>query len=74
VGLEWGPLSREYNWGATWKKISSFGLEIQKYGRRDPSHWPRSTFCPQNLALTPPINGGRSVRIVCSWTQATECF
>jgi hypothetical protein len=35
---------REYNWGATFKKKNGSGLEIQEYGRRDPSRWPRGTY------------------------------
>jgi hypothetical protein len=36
--------------------------------------WPRGTLYPQTLALTSPTSGGRSVGIVCSWTQAREFF
>jgi hypothetical protein len=43
------------------------GLEIQEYGRRDPSHWPCGTLYPQNLAITSPTSG-RSVGIVRSRT------
>jgi hypothetical protein len=32
----------------------------------------RVSLFPQKLALTSPTNGGRSVSIVRSWTQATE--
>jgi hypothetical protein len=34
-----------------------------------------SSIC-QKFALTSPTSGGRSIGIVCSWTQATEfvCF
>jgi hypothetical protein len=31
-----------------------------------------NTLCPQKLALTSPISGGRSVCIVRLWTKATE--
>jgi hypothetical protein len=48
------------------------GLEIQEYGRRDPSRWPRDTLYPQKLTLTSPTSGGRSVGIVRSRTQTTE--
>jgi hypothetical protein len=48
------------------------GLESRKYGRRNPSRWPRGTLHPQKLALTKPTSGGRSVGIVRSRTQATE--
>jgi hypothetical protein len=44
LGLERGSTQpREYNWGATWKKISGSGLQSREYGRRDPSRWPRNT-------------------------------
>jgi hypothetical protein len=49
------------------------GLESREYGLRDPSRWPRGTLYPQNLALTSPTCGGRSVGIVRSRTQDTEC-
>jgi hypothetical protein len=48
------------------------GLEIREYDHRDPSRWPRGTPYPQELALTSRTNGGRSVGIVRSRTQATE--
>jgi hypothetical protein len=63
---------REYNWGVTWKKSSGSCLENREYGRRDPPRWPRGTLYPQKLALTSPINGGRSVGIVRSRTQTTD--
>jgi hypothetical protein len=54
---------------------SKSGLESREYGLRDPSSWPRGTFYQQKLALSSPINGGSSVGVVRSWTQATElCF
>jgi hypothetical protein len=65
---------REYNWGAAWKKNSGSGLENREYGRRDPSHWPRGTLYPQNLALILPTSGGLSVCTVRSQTQAREFF
>jgi hypothetical protein len=49
------------------------GLETRKYGRRDPSRWPRGTFYPQKLALTSLTSGCRLVGIVRSRTKATEC-
>jgi hypothetical protein len=74
VGLEWGPLSLvitlEELLGR--RRRSYSGLESQEYGHRDPSCWPRGTLYPQKLALTSLTNGGRSVSIVCSWTQAME--
>jgi hypothetical protein len=48
------------------------GLENREYGRNDPSRWPRGTLYAQNLELTSPTIGGRSVGIVRSRTQATE--
>jgi hypothetical protein len=48
------------------------GLESREYGRKDPSRWPRGTLYPQKLALTSLTNGGRSVGIVRSQTQAME--
>jgi hypothetical protein len=53
------------------RKSSGSGLESRKYGRRDPSRWPRGTLCLQELALT-SLTSGRSVGIVRSRTQATE--
>jgi hypothetical protein len=38
---------RDYNWGATWKKLSGSGLESREYGRRDSSRSPRGTLYPQ---------------------------
>jgi hypothetical protein len=65
---------REYNWGATWHKSSSSCLENRKYGRRDPSRWPRGTLYPQKLAITSPTSGGLSVGVVLSRSQAMEFF
>jgi hypothetical protein len=48
------------------------GLEDWEYGHRDPSRWPRDALHPQNLALSPPTSGGRSVGIIRSQTKATE--
>jgi hypothetical protein len=60
VGLERGPLSLvstiEELLGWT---SSGSGLENQEYGRNDPSHCPRDTLYPQNLALTSPRSHGR---------------
>jgi hypothetical protein len=54
------------------RKGSGSDLESREYGRRVPSRWPRGTFYPQNLALTSPTSGGRSVGRVRSRTQDTE--
>jgi hypothetical protein len=48
------------------------GLESREYGRGNSSRWPRGTLYPQNVALTSPTSGGRSVGIVRSRTQPTE--
>jgi hypothetical protein len=63
---------REYNWGATWQKISGSCLENREYGRRDPSRWPLGNLYPQKLAITSPTSGCRSVGIVRSRTQTME--
>jgi hypothetical protein len=73
VGLERGPLSLVSTTEELLGRNSSgSGLENRKYGRRDPSLWPRGTLYPQTLALTSPTSCGRSVGIVRSRTQATE--
>jgi hypothetical protein len=73
VGLECGPLSlvstTEKLLG---RKSCGSGLESREYGCRDPSRWPRGTLYFQKLTLTSPTSGGRSTRIICSRTQATE--
>jgi hypothetical protein len=73
VGLERAPLGLvstiEKLLG---RKSSGSGLEIRKYGRRDPSRWERGTLYPQKLELTSPTSGGRSVGIIRSRTQAME--
>jgi hypothetical protein len=73
VGLERGPLSLVgTNEELLERKSNGSGLESREYSRRDPSRWPRGTLYPQNLALTSPTSGGRSVGVVRSRTQATE--
>jgi hypothetical protein len=73
MGLERGPLSLV---GTTeeilGRKSSGSGLENREYGRRDPSHSPCGTAYPQQMVLTSPTSGGRSIGIVHSWSQATE--
>jgi hypothetical protein len=76
MGLERGPLSLksaiEELLGI---KSSGSGLENREYDLKNPSRWPRDTLYPQKLSLTSPTNGGRSVGIVRSRTQATKfCF
>jgi hypothetical protein len=73
VGLARGPLSLLSTTDELLeRKSSDSGLENRDYGRRDSSRWPRVTLYPQTLALTSTTNGGRSVGIVRSRTQATE--
>jgi hypothetical protein len=73
IGLDRSPLSLvstiEELLG---RKNSDSGLENWDYGRRDSSRWSRGTLHPQKMELTSPTNGGRSVGIVRSRTQATE--
>jgi hypothetical protein len=49
------------------RNSSGSGLEIQDYGRGDPSLWPRGTLYPRKLALTSPTSCGLSVGIVSLW-------
>jgi hypothetical protein len=65
VDLERGPLSLlSITEELLERKSSSSGLDIRKYGRRDPSRWPRGTLYVQKLALTLLTRDGRSVGIV----------
>jgi hypothetical protein len=48
------------------KTSSGSGLENREYGSGDP------IICPQKLALISPTNGGRSIGIVRTRTQAME--
>jgi hypothetical protein len=73
VGLERGSLSLVSTIEERLERTSSgSGLEKREYSRRDPSRSPHCTLYPQNLALTSPTSGGRSVVIVRSRTQATD--
>jgi hypothetical protein len=73
VGLERGPPSLVCTIEELLeRKSSGSGLENRKYGRRNPSLWPRGTLYPQKLALSSPTSGRRSVGIFRSRTQATE--
>jgi hypothetical protein len=73
VGLERDPLSLVSTIEELLARNSSgSGLENREYGREDPLRWPRDTLYPQNLALTSPTSGGRSVGIVRLWAKATE--
>jgi hypothetical protein len=75
VGLERGPhrlvSTTEELLG---RKGSGSGLESREYCRWDPSRWARGTLYPRKLVLTSSTNGGRSVDVVRSRTQATEFF
>jgi hypothetical protein len=75
VGMERGPVSLVSTVEELLnRKSSGSGLKIREYGLRDPSRWPRDTLYPQNLALTSPTRGSRSVIIINSRTKAKECF
>jgi hypothetical protein len=73
VGLEQGPLNPISSIEEVLERNSSgSGIEIREYGRGDQFCLPLDTLYPQNLALTSPISGGRSVGIVRSRTEVTE--
>jgi hypothetical protein len=55
-------------------KILYLVLYLTSSLRGNPLCWPCDNLYPQKLALTSPRSGGRSVGIVRSRTQATECF
>jgi hypothetical protein len=75
VGLERGPLSLVSTIEELLeRKSSGSGQENRDYGRRNPSHRPRGTLYPQNLALTSPTSGRRSVSIIRSRTQTMDFF
>jgi hypothetical protein len=75
VGLERGSLYLVITIEEPFERNSSrSGLENREYGREDPLRWPCDTLYPQRLALTSPTSGGRSVRIVCWRTKATEFY
>jgi hypothetical protein len=75
ASLERGPLSLVSTTEELLeRKSSGTGLESREYGLRDPSHWPRGTIYLHKLTLTSPTNGGRSVGIVRSRNQDTECL
>jgi hypothetical protein len=80
MGLERGPLSLVSTTEELLERRSrGSGLESQEYGRRYPSHWPRSTLYPQkpgsNSADKPHSLGrygsladsGQGVRFVFGW-------
>jgi hypothetical protein len=54
------------------KEIAAPVWKTEINGSGDPLRWPRDTLYLQNLALTSPTSGGRSVGIVRLRTQATE--
>jgi hypothetical protein len=73
VCLERGPLSLVNTVEELLeRKSNGSGLEIREYGSRDPSLRPRDNLYPQELALTSPTSGGRSVGIVRSRNKTTE--
>jgi hypothetical protein len=79
VGLERGPLSLVSTTEELPRRKSSVsGVENRDYGRRDPLFRSRNNLYPQELVLTSPTSGGRSVGIVRSRAKATEfvsfCF
>jgi lysyl-tRNA synthetase class II len=51
-------------------RLRVYKIEINDRG--DPLRWPRDELYPQNLALTLPASGGRSVGIDRLRTKATE--
>jgi hypothetical protein len=55
------------------RKSSGFGLESREYGRNDLSVSRSGTLYPQKLALTSSTSGSRSVGMVRSRIEATEC-
>jgi hypothetical protein len=75
VGLERFPLSPSSTTEELLgRKSSVYGLENREWGRRDSLRWPRGILYPQQLALSSPTFGSRSVDIVRSRTQATDFF
>jgi hypothetical protein len=73
VGLERGPLSHvSTTEELLGRKSSGSCLENRDYHYKDPSRLPHDTLYRQNLALTSPTIGGRSVGIVRLRTKATE--
>jgi hypothetical protein len=73
MGLEQGPLRLVSTIEELLGRNSSCSVvESQEYGCRDPSCSPRCNLYLQNLALTSPTRGCRSVGIFTSRTQATE--
>jgi hypothetical protein len=57
------------------RKSSGFGLVNREYDRSGSAALTtRHHFYPQKSALISPTNGGRSVGVVRSRTQATEFF
>jgi hypothetical protein len=74
MGLEWGPLSLMsiIEDLLEWKSSGSGSRKIEINGRGDPLRRPRDILKPQELALTSPTCGGRSVGIFRLLTKATE--
>jgi hypothetical protein len=73
VDLERGPLSLKSTIEELLVKNSSGSrIENREYARGDQLLSPRDILYPQELALTSPTSGGRSVDIVRLRTKATE--
>jgi hypothetical protein len=73
VGLERGPIILVRTTEELLeRKSSDSGPESLEYSHGDSSSSSRGTLHPQNLAVTSPTSGGRSVGIVRSRTKATE--
>jgi hypothetical protein len=73
VGLERGPLSLMSTIEELLGRNSrGSDLEIRKYGRKDPSRWPRGTVYPQTLALTLLPSLGPAIGVVHSMAQPTQ--
>jgi hypothetical protein len=70
------PASNRFSYGAALLGRNSSGsdLENREYGRGNPLRWPRDTLYPQELALTSPTRGCRSVGTVRLQTKSEEFF
>jgi hypothetical protein len=70
-GPERGPLSLVTTEEVLEGKVAAPVYKTEISDRGNPLRWPRYTLYPQQLALTSPTSGGRSVGIVRSRTKAT---
>jgi hypothetical protein len=74
VGLEQGPLSVVKITEELLERNSSGSvLGNREFGRGDPLRWPHDTLYPQQLALTSPTSGGRSVACGLKPRRRNEC-